>query len=186
MISRMADPQNPLRLRKRHGDGSRRNATAADGARLVELQSFRGAVLGGLIVIVLFSLLWAMLTALLERVLPWMTVVLGYLVGYTVRRSGRGVDWRFPAVAAFLAIAGSLLANVVVAASVTADEFGTGTISILRAVTSMTWPVFFDEVWNVADAVFAAAAAIVAAFFAPRHLSRQEYYALRLWREQNP
>jgi len=49
----------------------------------------------------------------------------------------------------------------------------------------MTWPVFFDEVWNVADSFFAVVAAGVAGFLANRRLTRREFYALRLWREES-
>jgi hypothetical protein len=48
----------------------------------------------------------------------------------------------------------------------------------------MTWPVFFEEVWNVADGFFAVVAAAFAAFLAPRRLSRTERFALRLWRQE--
>ena len=83
-----------------------------------------------------------------------------------------------------MAVLGSLTANVVVAASVTAEGFGTGTLDVLRSATSMTWPVYFDEVLTIADIFFAAVAAALAAFLANRRLTRTEYLALRLWREE--
>lgn len=133
----------------------------------------------------IFCLLWVLISSLTGRVFAWMTVVLGYLLGIAIRHAGRGVDWRFPALAAALAIVGSVLSNVVLAASTTAAEFGTGTLDILRAVTSMTWPVFFDEVWNIGDSLYALLSAGLAAFLAPRKLSRGEFYALRLWRRKS-
>lgn len=184
-MHRMSDPRNVLRLRKKHGEGRKVDISAADGARLVRGQSFGNAVLASLIAIVLFCVVWIALTALTNRVFPWMTVVLGAGIGLLVRRSGKGVDWRFPTLAAVMAVAGSIISNVVLAAATTAAEYGTGTLQILQAVTSMTWPVFFDEVWNIADGFYAAVAAGVAAFFANRRLSRAEFHALRLWREQS-
>ena len=174
----------PLRLRKKHGEGRGIDATPADGARLVRAQSFRSAVTASLIVLVLFCIAWIVLTSALDRVFPWMTVVLGYLVGMVIRITGRGVDWRFPVLAALVTLAGSIISNVVLAASTTASEFGTGTLAILQAVTGMTWPVFFAEVWTVADGFFAVLAAGFAAFLAPRRLSRRQRYALRLWRDE--
>lgn len=178
------DP-HPLRLRKKHGEGHRPDTTAADGARLVRAQSLRNAIVAGLAIIMIFCLLWVLISSLTGRVFAWMTVVLGYLLGIAIRHAGRGVDWRFPALAAALAIVGSVLSNVVLAASTTAAEFGTGTLDILRAVTSMTWPVFFDEVWNIGDSLYALLSAGLAAFLAPRKLSRGEFYALRLWRRKS-
>ena len=176
---------HPLRLRKKHGEGKGIDATPADGARLVRAQSFRNAVVASLIALIVFNIVWIALTGLMGRVFPWMTVVLGWLLGLAIRIAGRGVDWRFPVLAAGMTLVGAVISNVVLAASTTASEFGTGTLAILQAVTSMTWPVFFDEVWNIADSFFAVVAAGFAAFFAPRRLTRRQRYALRLWREES-
>ena len=175
---------HPLRLRKKHGEGKGIDATPVDGARLVRAQSFRNAVMASLIALIVFCIVWIVLSAALDRVFPWMTVVLGWLVGMAIRVTGRGVDWRFPALAAGATLAGSIISNVVLAASTTAAEFGTGTLAILQAVTGMTWPVFFAEVWTIADGFFAVLAAGFAAFLAPRRLTRRQRYALRLWQQE--
>lgn len=183
MISAMTDNQNPLRLRKKHGSGRPAEIGAADGQRLVDAQSMRGALIAGAVVILIFSLFWISLSELTNRVFPWLTLVLGFLLGHGIRFAGRGVDWRFPVTAAVLAIVGALLANIVVAASVTAEGFGTGTLQVLTAVTSMTWPVYFAEMVSFADIFYAAVAAAIAAFYANRRLTRAQYRAVRLWVE---
>ena len=66
----------------------------------------------------------------------------------------------------------------------TAGEFDTGTITILRGVTAMTWPVFFDEAMTPVDAVYALFGAAVAAFYANRRLDRSQYLALRTWQQK--
>ncbi len=172
-----------LRLPKKHR-GAADKAEQVDVPRLLSQQSLRDAIVGGLIVIILFSVLWAMLSTLANRIFPWMTVLLGIVIGLVIRRAGRGLDWRFPALAAGLALAGAVASNVVVAAAFTADELGTSTFEILRAVTSMTWPVFFAEVISAADVVYAFCGAGAAAFYANRRLMRSEYSALRKWREE--
>ena len=174
---------HPLRLRKKHGEGKGIDATAADGARLARAQSVRNAVVASLIALIVFNIAWVTLTTLVGRVFPWMTVLLGWLVGIAMRLAGRGVDWRFPALAAVLTLLGAVFSNVVLAASTTASEFGTGTMTILQNVTNMTWPVFFEEKWSIAESFFAVVAAGFAAFLAPRRLTRRQRYALRLWRE---
>jgi len=179
------DPNaQPLRLRKKHGSGARKDTTAADGKRIIDDQSIRRAVVVGLIVVFGFSMFWTVLAELTNRIYPWFTVVLGCFLGYAVRLGGRGADWRFPLLAAAMTILGALAANVIVAASVTAEGFGTGTLDVLRSATRMTWPVYFDEVLTIADVFFAAVAAALAAFLANRRLTRTEYLGLRLWREE--
>ena len=103
----------PLRLRRKHGEGRKTDVTAADGARLEQAQSFRNAVAAGLITLVVFCVLWVSLSSLTNRVFPWMTVVLGGMLGIAIRRAGQGLDWRFPVLAAAMAIAGAVISNVV-------------------------------------------------------------------------
>ena len=179
----MSDAQNPLRLRKKHGTGTPVEVTTADGGSLVAVQSISNALMVAAIIIVIFSVFWISLSELTNRVYPWFTVVLGFLLGHGIRLAGRGTDWRFPVIAAVSAVMGSLVANIAVAASVTAQGFGIATVEVLSAVTSMTWPVFFNEVVTSADILFALVSACLAAFYANRRLTRKQYHALRLWRE---
>jgi len=172
-----------LRLRKKHAPGSHERPVAADGERLVRAQSLGHAAMAAFIAIVLFAIIWSMLTAAFGRIFPWMTMLLGVLVGFAVRRAGQGLDWRFSSLAAALAFAGAILANVVIAAGTTAGEFDVGTLTVLRSVTTMTWPIFFDEAMTAADWAFAAIAAGIAAYYAIRQLDRREYQALRLWQD---
>ncbi len=172
-----------LRLPKKHAAKTRRPPNPADGERLARAQSVRDAIMAGLIVITVYSVAWALLSTTIHRIFPWLTVVQGVLIGLAVRRAGQGLDWRFPTIAAVLAIIGALVGNIVVAAAFTAGEFDIGTITILRAVTTMTWPVFFNEVLTPADAVYALFGAAVAAFYANRRLNRAQYLALRTWRQ---
>ncbi len=179
-----AEPKHQvLRLRKKHAPGSHERPAAADGERLVHAQSLRHAAMAAVIAIVIFAVIWSMLTAASGRIFPWMTMLLGVLVGFAVRRAGQGLDWRFPSLAAALAFAGAILANFVIAAGTTAGEFDVGTLTVLRSVTTMTWPIFFDEAMIAADWVFAAFAAGIAAFYANRQLDRREYQALRVWKD---
>ena len=172
-----------LRLPKKHR-GAADKVGQVDVPRLLAQQSLRDAVVAGLIVIILFSVLWAMLSTLVNSTFPWMTVLLGILIGLVVRRAGRGLDWRFPTLAAGLTLAGAIAANVVVGAAFSAEGLGTSTVSVLSGITAMTWPVFFEEVVSAADIVFALFGAGLAAFYANRRLRRSEYSALRKWREQ--
>ena len=175
----------PLRLPKKHSPDPGKAVTAADGARLLSGQSMLRATVAGIVTIVLFSVVWVLLTRATGRVFPWATLLLGIALGRVIQRAGRGLDWRFPVLAAALAVAGALFGNIMVAASNTAESMGLGILDILSAVTSMTWSVFFDEALSAAAYIYAGIAAVLAAFFANRKLTRSEYRALRLYRERS-
>lgn len=131
----------------------------------------------------LFALGWAVVSTWQARVFPWATMLLGLAIGLAVRQAGRGIDWRFPVIAAIAALLGSIAANIVVGAAYAAIELGTTTLNVLRHVTLHTWPVFFDEVMTAADFVYALFSAGIAAYFANRRLTRREYHAIRVWQE---
>lgn len=179
------DKTDVFRFPMKHARKLAVRPTAEDGARLVDAQSITGALVAGVAAVIAFCILWTLLSTLVNRVFPWLTLAMGMLVGLAMRRAGRGLDWRFPVLAAMLAAIGCLAGNIVVAAAFTAGELDTGTLTVLRAVTAMTWPVFFDEVMTPADAVYALFAAAIAAFYANRRLSSAEYIALRRWEERN-
>lgn len=178
------DPDNTvLRLPKKHASGIDEPPNPDLGRRLLAAQSVRNALTGGLIAVVLFAALWVVVTAITERIFPWFSVLLGFVVGYVVRGAGKGLDWRFPVIAAVLTVLGSLLGIVAISAATTAGEYDTSTVTILSRATPLTWPVFFDEVLTAADYIYAAIAAAIAAFYANRRLTRRQYFALRQWRE---
>lgn len=174
-----------IRLRKKHLPKVDKVPTAGDARRLRGAQSVRNAIMASLIVIVLFSVLWSMLSVLLGRIFPWLSLLLGLAIGLAVRRAGFGLDWRFPLLAAVFTLLGTLLANIVVAAAFTAPLLETTTLAVLSNLTVMTWPVFFDEVMTPADLVYALFSAAIAAFYAKRRLTRTEYLALRTWETDN-
>ena len=137
---------NLLRLWKKHAPGENAGVTSADGERLVRAQSIRNAVVSALIVIILFSVFWAALSDLTNRVWPWMTMLLGVFLGLAIRRAGKGADWRFPLLAAVFAVGGALFANIIVAAALQASDMGIGTMQLLGSVTVWTWRDLFSVV----------------------------------------
>ena len=82
------DKTDVLRLPKRHRPKSGAELTAEEAQALIEAQSVGNAVIASLVVIVVFSVLWVMLTALLGRFFPWLALVLGAILGIAVRRAG--------------------------------------------------------------------------------------------------
>ena len=48
------------------------------------------------------------------RVFPWFSILIGGFVGLGVQRFGRGLDWRFPVIAAVLAWVGAYVGNLMI------------------------------------------------------------------------
>lgn len=178
--------KNALRLLKRHEPDPEPPPDPAIGQRLLEVQSLRNALIASVIAICVFTSLWVMVSSLMDRIFPWATVLLGFLVGFAVRRAGLGLTWPFPLVAALATVVGSLAGGLVVAAALVAQDLRINLFAVLGELTS-SWSAFVAEALTPADVVFAIAAAGIAAFFSTRRLSRRQYLALRLWKEsKNP
>tara|TARA_B100001093_G_scaffold414784_1_gene405001 strand:+ start:1946 stop:2479 length:534 start_codon:yes stop_codon:yes gene_type:complete len=172
--------EQPLRLRKKHKSINSAEIASVDISSLINSQSISFAIFTSVLTIIMFSFFWVLLSKLTGRVFPWVTIILGYLLGHVIRISGRGIDWRFPVAAVILTLIGSIFSNFFIAATVTAEQLKTETLEILLSVTSMTWFVFFDEFLNAADIFYAVLAMSIAAFFSKKRLKRAEYNALRL------
>jgi hypothetical protein len=167
------------RLKKKHSRKRLGPRPVADAGSLVRAQSLRSAFVAAIAAVLVVNATWVWLSTATGKFFPWVGIVQGVLVGLAVQRAGRGLDWRFPVLAALVASIGSFSGGFFVALSTTEIELGASSLRILRGLTVMTWQTYFDEVLTPVDVIYAFCAASVAAFYAKRRLKRHEEYALR-------
>ena len=74
-------------------------------------QNLALAVLGGLAAAVLGATVWAIITALTNFQIGWMAVGVGFLVGFSVRYFGKGIDQIYGIIGAVFALLGCLAGN---------------------------------------------------------------------------
>lgn len=170
------------RLNQRHS--RHLHTLPADAGRLEREQTFTGALLAGGVAIAAMMALWVAVAMLFDRYFPWYSIVQGYIVGHAVRRFGRGVDWRFPAVAAAIAMAGAFVGSFLVALFLTGREFRTGALELVDEISWHTVSVFATRNFGIDGIIYMGFAAVLAAFLASRRLNRQEAVALRRRRER--
>ncbi len=140
---------------------------------------------GGALVVLVFGWLWTSVSMATGTVYPWITVLIGVLVGIAVRRYGRGLDWRFPVIAALLAWSGAYVANLMIGIVETGRYIEAASFRVLLGLSRDTMENFFANTVNPIDHIYAFCAAGVAAFLANRRLNRREVLAVRtLNREQ--
>lgn len=135
--------------------------------------------MAGIIVVLLFGWAWAMLSVSIGRVLPWMTIVMGALVGLAVQRYGRGLDWRFPLISALIAWIGAYAANLMIGIVETGRYIDASALRVFAGLSKDTMENFFAITVSPVDHVYALCAAGVASFFAKRRLKRREVHAIR-------
>ena len=170
-----------FRLRQKYS----RHAASAEPPKvsaqaLIDAQSIREGILGGLAVLLLVNFCWAYSAVLLDRVFPWMSIVQGALIGLGVQRLGRGFDWRFPLIAGLLAFPASFSGNLLVAISLTANASGAALVDVILGLSVLSLQHFFSVTITGVDIIFAFCSIALATFFAKRRLTRQQANALRL------
>lgn len=175
-----------MRLKQAHSKNVYEDREDLDPLAIVASQRLLPAMIASLVVVCTFTALSILLASLFGRIFPWVVVVQGAALGIAIRRWGRGFDWRFGTLGAVAGFAGAYIGNLLIAASVAGDDLGISTLSVIANMSQYTLGTFFAEDVSPADHIFAVFAAVFAAFFARRQLSRDEYRALRLMQDSQP
>ncbi len=173
-----------FRLRQKHSKRVLDKPPPADADQLIRAQSLIAAILAALLAAAVFNFAWVWLAGATGRFYPWFGILQGAAIGFAVQRRGHGLDWRFPALAAAVAVIASFSGGFFIALATTVTELEAGSMRILRALTWRTWQIYFDEVINPVDFIYALVAASLAAFYARRRLLRHEEFALRTRRQE--
>lgn len=172
-----------LRLQKKHSGIQAHKGPKPDAALILAQQSVWRAIVGGIAVVLVLGWFWAILSVQTGRIFPWFTVLIGAIVGLAVQRYGRGLDWRFPAIAALVAWSGAYVDNLIIGIVETSRYIEAAPVSVAAGLSRDTMQNFFANTVTPVDHVYALCAAGVASFFAKRRLSRREVHALRTLNE---
>ena len=174
----MKRPDSIYRLRHKHSPGDAR-PQAADADVLISDQSLPAAAAGAAGAVVLLIVVWVYAVMLFDQFFPWISIIQGYFIGRAVQHFGRGIDWRFPVLAAGAAIIGAFLGSFFSALFLTGREFGMNPFPLLAEVSWHTLKTFSVREFGLVGVIYAGMSASIAAFFAGRRLTRQEAIALR-------
>jgi len=175
-----------LRLQQKHSRKPLQHLPAADGRKLLAEQSVVRGVLGSIAAALLLCWTWALFSMMSGRVFPWLTVVIGALIGLAMQHFGRGLDWRFPVLAAAVAGISAYAGNLMIGVLETGRYIEADTASVIRGLSLDTMRNFFRNTIGPVDHVYAFCAAGVAAFFANRRLKRHEVLGLRTIDRKHP
>lgn len=95
-----------------------------------EQSLFVGIAAGGLAAL-LGSILWAVITVVTQYQIGWMAVGIAFLIGWTIRFFGRGIDKVFGFVGAGLALLSCLAGNFFMIAALIAQEESMSVLEVL-------------------------------------------------------
>ena len=162
------------RLKQTHSQHLHETNTPASAEKLIAEQSVRAAVTSAAIAIIVCNILWLYTASAFGRYFPWIAILQGVAIGFSVRVAGRGLDWRFPLVAALAAWVGAFTGNLFIALAFTAAQNA--------AIDQGWWLIltsFLVNTVSAIDVIYAFCAVAVAIFYSKRRLNRHEVFALR-------
>ena len=174
-----------LRLQKKHSRKQPDTGPRLDAALILAQQSVGRAIVAGIAVVLVFGWIWATASVATGRVFPWFSVLIGALVGVAVQWIGRGLDWRFPVIAAVLAWAGAYVGNLMIGIVETGRYIEAEPFSVFVGLSRDTMENFFANTINPIDHIYALCASGVASFLANRRLDRREVLAIRTMDKEN-
>lgn len=137
------------------------------------------AIIAGIAVVLVFGWMWAILSVQTGRVFPWFTILIGAIVGIAIQRYGRGLNWRFPVIAALIAWGGAYVDNLMIGIVETGRYIEAAPVRVFAGLSKDTMENFFENTVTPVDHIYALCAAGVASFFAKRRLNRREIHAIR-------
>lgn len=127
-----------------------------------------GGCLGGLI----GAIIWAAITYFTEYQIGWMSMGIGFLVGFGVGTLGKGIDKIFGVIGGGIALASVLLGNFLVYIGYLAKYLGVGFFEILKYFNySMTFELF-KEMFDPRDLLFYAIAIYAGYRFSFRKITK--------------
>ena len=173
-------------MKQKHTPNPATRLPPADGRRLLAEQSLRRGTLGSVGVALLLCWAWAMFSMTTERVFPWFTIPMGALIGIAMQRFGRGLDWKYPVVAAVIAGVAAYAGNLMIGVFETGRYIEAEPVRVLRGLSTDTLRNFFRNTINPVDHIYAFCACGVASFFANRRLKRHEVLGLRTIERKKP
>ncbi len=168
-----------LRLQKKHSPKQPDTGPKPDATLILAQQSIGRAVAGGIAAVLVFGWVWATLSMATGRVFPWLSILIGAVVGVAVQRYGRGLDWRFPVIAALIAWSGVYVGNLMIGIVETGRYIDVGPFSVFAGLSRDTMENFFANTVSPVDHIYAFCAAGVASYLAKRRLNRREVHAIR-------
>ena len=135
------------------------------------------ALLGGVAAAVVGALLWAIITVAINIQFGYMAVALGFLVGYTVRYVGKGLDQAFGILGAVLALAGCLLGNLLTLVGFIANDEGLSYMQVFLGIDYSLVPSAMMSTFSPIDLLFYGLAAYEGYRFSFRQISEAEILA---------
>ena len=131
-------------------------------------------ILGGVLASIVGAILWAAITVATEYQIGYMAIAVGFLVGYTIRFMGKGIDQVFGISGAILSVIGCLLGNFFSIVGFIANAEGLGYVETLSLIEISQIPEIMGDTFQIMDLLFYGIAIYEGYNFSFRQVTEEE------------
>ncbi len=117
-------------------------------------QNLSMAALGGAAAALAGAVVWATVTVATDWQIGFMAVGIGFLVGWVIRRAGRGIDTSFGIVGAVMSLVGCVLGNYLTICATIASMEEVGIFEVVSAIDLATAFELMVDAFHPMDALF--------------------------------
>lgn len=132
---------------------------------------------GGVAAALVGGLVWAIITVATGYQIGWIAMGVGFIVGYSVRYLGKGMDPIFGIMGGALALFGCLLGNFFSLIGITANQEGMPYLDLLSNIDYSLIPEIMIDTFSPMDLLFYGIAAYEGYKFSFRQITEQEIAA---------
>ena len=133
------------------------------------------ATLAGIVAAMIGGGIWATVTIVTEYQIGWLAIGIGFLVGFTVRIVGKGIDQTFGAVSAVLSLFGCMVGNVLTVAYFVAVNEG---MAFMDVVSQLDFALTYEllvSTFQIMDVLFYGLAAYFGYRYAFREITQDDF-----------
>lgn len=141
---------------------------------LQDNQNLLFGTIGGVVAAAIGAAIWAIITALSNFQIGWMAVGVGFLVGYAVRISGKGIDKTFGVVGAALSLLGCVAGNLLTACILISKHEHIPFLQLLASLNPQIAIELIKVTFHPMDLLFYGIAVYEGYRFSFRRLSKEE------------
>lgn len=117
-------------------------------------QNFYYAVTGGLLATIISAIIWAAISIATEHQIGYMAILVGVLVGFSVRFFGAGIDQKFAYLGSILSLIGCLLGNLFTQIGFIAHAYSYGYFEVLSYLSLKDMVSIIAESFSPMDLFF--------------------------------
>lgn len=137
-------------------------------------QNLQLGILGGIIAALIGATVWAVVTVVTGYQIGWLAVGVGFLVGYAVRISGKGISKIYGVVGAVLSLLGCLAGNLFSVCAILSKQEGIPFFDILTRLNPQIIMDLMTATFGIIDLLFYGIAIYEGYRFSFRRITEEE------------